>query len=95
LTKHHAGVNPPSLEAMVDTSRWLVEQLILHYEWGDVVADYRYQVVGGFLLPSTISLRSPNYPIAVTLTYRDYQFNPVLPDSIFESSQGAPLNFTG
>ncbi len=86
LAKLHAGVNPPSLEALVDPSRWLVERLTLHYDWGDVVAEYRYQLLGGFLLPSAISVHTPNYPIACTLTYRDYRLNVTLPDAIFESS---------
>ncbi len=88
LAKLHAGVNPPSLEALVDPSRWLVERLTLHYEWGDVVADYHYQLLGGFLLPSAISVHTPNYPIACTLTYRDYRLNVTFPDAIFESPQG-------
>lgn len=84
LQKLHAAVNPPRVEAWVDPGRWLVERLSLHYDWGDVIAEYQYELLGGFLLPSTINVHTPNYPIAFTLSYRDYQLNVSIPDSIFE-----------
>ncbi len=85
LVKLQAEVNPPTLEAFIDPARWLVERLLLHYDWGDVIADYQYTGVGGFTLPITVSVSMPNYPIAVTLAFRDYQLNVPLPDSLFET----------
>lgn len=78
-------VNPPSVEAFVDPDRWLVEKMVLHYEWGDVLADYRYEVVADYLLPSVITIRLPRYLAEAVVFHRDYQLNVPLPDSLFES----------
>ncbi len=85
LEKQFSEVNPPSVEALVDPERWLVEKLVLHYEWGDVLAEYRYEVVADYLLPAVITIRVPRYLAEAVVFHRNYQLNVPIPDSFFEN----------
>lgn len=82
--KRRPDVNPPSAEGYIDPDRWLFERLIGHYDWGDVDAEYNYGFVEGYLLPSIIRVRVPKYFIEATLTYKNYQVNVPIADSLFD-----------
>jgi len=83
LGRQFSTVNPPGVEAFVDPGRWLVERLALHYEWGSVFAEPRYESVGGFLLPSAASVRVPRFGLEAALAYQNYRLNVFFPDSMF------------
>ena len=83
LEKQLPVVNPPGVEAFIDPERWLIEKMVLHYEWGDVITDYQYCLTSDFFLPTVINVRISNYPIEVRLTYQNYQLNVPIPDSVF------------
>lgn len=85
VDRRFSEANPPSVEVFVDPDRWLVEKMVLHYEWGDVLSEYRYGLVAAYLLPSVISVRVPGYLAEAVLLYRNYQLNVPLPDSLFEN----------
>jgi len=83
LVRRLPEVNPPRAEGFVDPDRWLVVGMVLHYEWGDVYAEYTYDLVGGFLLPTVVTVRIPAYRITATARYRNYLLNVPIPDSMF------------
>lgn len=85
LTRRREEVIPPEVEAVVDPERWVVEKMILHYDWGSVLADYQYGIVEGYVLPVAINFRVSNYLIRATITYRNYQLNVPISDETFES----------
>jgi hypothetical protein len=85
LTKQHPEVNPPNLEAFIDSTQWLVRQLNLHYPWGTVTVEYVYALVHEFFLPSRISLHTSLYPISASMIFRDYQLNVPISDAVFDS----------
>jgi hypothetical protein len=76
-------VNPPRAEVFVDPERWLVERVVLHYGWGEVFAESRYELISGSLLPVTVNVRIPALYIRAVLTYQDYQLNVPVQDSMF------------
>ncbi len=85
LARAHPGVNPPTLEAFIDPTRWLVERLNLHFAWGTVIAEYEYGLIREFVLPSRIRLHTSSYPFAAAMTFRDFQLNVPIPDAVFDS----------
>lgn len=85
LLRRTPVANPPRVEAFVDPERWLIERTVLHYEWGTVFVESRYEVIGGFVLPSMVKIRLPRYFIETTLWYQDYQLSVDIPDSIFST----------
>lgn len=84
LERRFTEVNPPSVEAFVDPERWLAEKLVLHYEWGDVLAEYRYEVVADYLLPAVVTIRLPRYLAEAVVFHRNYRLNVPIQDSLFE-----------
>lgn len=85
LLRREARVNPPRAEAFIDPERWLFDRMALHYEWGTIDADYAFGVIDGFLLPLTITMRVPAYRVTARISYRNYQLNVPLPDSVFST----------
>jgi hypothetical protein len=85
LERQTTTVTPPSLETFVDPNRWLVERVVLHYEWGSVFAESRYEPVSEFSLPSAVVVRVPRYGLEAVLAYQNYRLNVFLPDSMFAS----------
>lgn len=83
LVKRQPSANPPAGEVFVDPERWLVQRMVLRYEWGDVFAEYTYGQVGAFWLPVTIRLRVPRYAIDAVATYQNYRLNVPLDDGVF------------
>jgi len=83
LLGQRSEVNPPRAEVFVDSERWLVERVVLHYDWGEVFAESSYESISGFLLPVTVNVRIPAFYIRAVLTYQDYQLNVPVEDSMF------------
>jgi len=82
----HRPANPPAGEMVVDPVRWLVEQLRLRYDWGDVFAEYEYGQVEGYWLPLRVPVRVPRYGIEAVAAFRNYRLNVPIPDAVFSSS---------
>ena len=82
-----ADVNPPSVVATIDAAHWLVEELLLKYSWGEVRVGYRYDTVGGYLLPVTATIEVPRYAISADVTFVNYRLNAQIPPGIFEASR--------
>ena len=81
-------VNPPSGTIVVDTQRWLVEESLLKYDWGDVRASYRYDQIGGYLLPVLIRVSVPAVALHAEVTYGDYRLNVPIPPETFAKADG-------
>jgi len=77
------SVNPPSGTAVIDTARWLLEDVTLNYQWGQLKVHYNYAEVEGFLLPDTISLVLVRFPVTAELTYTNYRLNTPIDPSVF------------
>ena len=83
LTAARPSVNPPSGAAAIDTTRWLVQEVTLNYEWGQLKARYSYAEVEGFLLPETIAISLARFPLSAELTYKDYRLNVPIDPAVF------------
>lgn len=81
-----APVNPPSVLLTVDTSRWVIEELVLRYGWGDVRASFQYEELAGYLVPTAIRISVPRLVIHADLAFSNYRFNVPLPPGIFEGA---------
>lgn len=79
-----AAVNPPAVIATVDAARWLIDDLLLKYAWGDVRVGYRYDNVGGYLLPVTARIDVPRFTIGADVAFINYRLNAPIPPGIFE-----------
>ena len=62
LVATRSSVNPPGGTALIDAKRWLMQEVILNYQWGKLKARYHYAEVEGFLLPDSVPFRSPGSP---------------------------------
>jgi len=56
LTAARPNVNPPSGIVVIDAKRWLVQEIVLNYQWGKLTAQYRYAEIEGFLLPDAVAV---------------------------------------
>jgi len=83
LEGRHADVNPPRVEVLVDPSEWLVSKTQFHYVWGDLLAEYRYALYGGYYLPDVLFVRAPSFFLSARIRHYDYQFNVPIPDEVF------------
>ena len=68
---------------MIDTARWLLEDVTLNYQWGQLKVHYNYAEVEGFLLPNVISIALVRFPLTAELTYKDYRLNTPIDPSVF------------
>jgi hypothetical protein len=78
------SINPPAIVATIDAARWVAEDLLLKYPWGDVRVTYRYEIVSGYLLPVTARFEIPRYLIAADVTFTGYRLNVPIPPGILE-----------
>ena len=83
LAAGRPSVNPPSGAAVIDTARWLLEDVTLNYQWGQLKVHYSYAEVEGFLLPNVISIALVRFPLTAELTYKDYRLNTPIDPSVF------------
>ena|SRR2546425_668393 len=83
LVATKSSVNPPGGTVMIDTRRWLVQEITLNYQWGQFKAQYHYDDVEGFLLPGTISVSLPRFPLSAELTYTNYRLNAPIDPAVF------------
>src|SRR5205809_1932457 len=83
LAAGRPSVNPPSGTAVIDTARWLLEDVTLNYQWGQLKVHYSYAEVEGFLLPDAISIALVRFPLTAELTYKDYRLNTPIDPSVF------------
>lgn len=90
LTAGRPGINPPSGTVIIETNRWLVEELVGHYDWGDVRAGYRYGQVGEFLLPISAEVTVPGFAIRARIIYSDYRLGVPLPPEFFTGAGEQP-----
>lgn len=81
------AVNPPAVVATIDAGRWLVEDLLLKYTWGEVRVAYRYDVISGYLLPVTARFEIPRYAIAADVTFTGYRLNVPIPPGILDTTR--------
>lgn len=81
------SVNPPEAIVTIDATRWLAEELLLKYAWGDVRVVYHYQPVDGYLLPVTASIDIPSFAIAADVLFSGYRLNVPIPRGIFDASR--------
>lgn len=77
------SVNPPKGRVVVDTRRWLVQEIALDYRWGQLQVKYRYGDVEGFLLPETVQVSLPGYSLNADFAYTGYQLNVPIDPAIF------------
>lgn len=82
------GVNPPAGRLVVDSERWLVEELVGLYEWGEVRALYQYAQVDNFFLPVKAQVIVSSLPIRADITFSGYRLNAPLPPEIFQEAIG-------
>jgi len=80
------SVNPPSAAVIIDAARWVVEDLLLKYDWGDVRVVYRFDVVSGYLLPVSARIEVPRYTITADVTFVGYRLNVPIPPGIFNNA---------
>lgn len=80
------SVNPPSAVATIDASRWLIEDLLLKYDWGDVRVTYKFGLVSGYLLPVTARIEVPRYTITADIGFTAYRLNVPIPPGVFDKS---------
>lgn len=89
LAASRPSVNPPSGTVVINSARWLLQETILRYEWGELQTRYHYEEIDGYLLPTTVDVSIPGYALHADLTYTNYQLNIALPPDIF-ATQSAP-----
>src|SRR3989441_1857340 len=83
LVATRSSVNPPSGTALIDGKRWIMQEVILNYQWGKLKARYHYAEVEGFLLPDSVSVSFPRFPLSAELTYMNYQLNSPIDRTVF------------
>lgn len=83
VRKEDPAANPPAGEMLVDPARWLVEEMQLHYSWGDVLAEYVYGRVEEYVLPVRVPVRIPRYGIEAVATFQNYRLNVPIPEWVF------------
>lgn len=83
-----ALVNPPAGKVTIDATRWVIEELSLNYEWGDVRAKYKYGTVDQFLLPISAQAWVPRFAVSADITYANYQLNVPIPPATFDKAGG-------
>jgi len=83
LTAARPNVNPPSGIVVIDAKRWLVQEIVLNYQWGKLTAQYRYAEIEGFLLPDAVAVSLARFPLSAELTYTDYKLNAPIDPSVF------------
>lgn len=83
LIKQQERANPSRAEGLIDPQRWLFDQMVLHYDWGTVYADYRFGTVEGYYLPSAITVRVSAYRVSAVAAYQNYQLNVPLAEELF------------
>lgn len=86
LTARRPSVNPPTGTVGIDTGRWLLHVAILDYPWGRMQLQYRYGEVEQYLLPETVSVSFPTFPIRGELAYTNYQLNVPIDPSVFSQT---------
>lgn len=80
-------VNPPAAVVTVDASRWLAEDMLLKYAWGDVRVVYHYETIEGYLLPATARVEIPRYAITGDVVFTGYRLNVPIPPGILDGSR--------
>ena len=90
LMATRSSVNPPSGTVLIDAKRWLMQEVILNYQWGKLKARYHYAEVEGFLLPDSISVSFPRFPLSAELTYTNYQLNAPIDPVVFAQNPASP-----
>jgi len=83
LTAARSSVNPPSGTVLIDTHRWLMQEITLNYQWGQLKAQYRYSDVEGFLLPDSIRVWLPRFPLSADLSLTNYRLNAPIDPAVF------------
>src|SRR3989449_4963067 len=86
LTAARPNVNPPSGIVVIDAKRWLVQEIVLNYQWGKLTAQYRYAEIEGFLLPDAVAVSLARFPLSAELTYTDYKLNAPIDPAVFAHS---------
>lgn len=86
LVATSAAANPPVVTVTVNTARWVIDELVLKYTWGDVQAVFRYEDVEGYLLPTTVRISVSGFVIDADLTFSNYRLNVPLPPGTFGRS---------
>lgn len=89
LVAARTGTNPPAGNLVVETERWLVEELIGRYDWGDVRAVYQYEQVEDFFLPVRARVTISTLPVRADITFSEYRLNAPLPPELFQQSTEA------
>ena len=90
LVATRSSVNPPSGTALIDGKRWIMQEVILNYQWGKLKARYHYAEVEGFLLPDSVSVSFPRFPLSAELTYTNYRLNAPIDPAVFAQSPASP-----
>lgn len=83
LRAKRESVNPPRGRAVIDTLRWLVQQVTLDYQWGQVQARYHYGDIQGYLLPDVVNVFLSGFPVSAELIYTNYQLNATIDPEVF------------
>jgi hypothetical protein len=90
LAAARPSVNPPGGAVVIDTKRWLVQEITLNYQWGQLKAQYHYTEIEQFLLPDTISVTLPRFPLSADLNYTNYRLNVAIDPAIFAQGPVPP-----
>ncbi len=81
------SVNPPVAILTVDASRWVAEEVLLKYAWGDVRVTWHYQPVEAYLLPTSARIDIPRFAIGADVLFVNYRLNVPLPAGIFDEDR--------
>ncbi len=81
------SVNPPEGRAVIDTRRWVIQEITLNYRWGELQVAYRYGDAEGFLLPATVEVVVPGYSLRAEILYTGYQLNVPIDPAIFSQTR--------